>query len=295
MEVAEAVHPHRPAAELAPKQKPGSGARAPHPASCLSAAARGPCRSTLRWPPMNTVEGRPAARVLLIEDDDALRRVLAAALTGAGYDVSTVSDGLAGAAALSSQGRFDIVLLDIGLPFVDGWRLLSGFSTETAPGVIVISARGEESDKVRALDLGADDYLAKPFGADELLARVRAVLRRMHPPQERAGVVALGAVRVDLGARAVTVGGREVHLSPTKWLLLAELSRNAGVTIDHRTLLQRVWGPTYADERNYLRTFIQRLRAKLEADPSLPEVLVTVGRHGYRFGPLRGAAPPATR
>lgn len=237
---------------------------------------------------MTTADARSSAHVLLIEDDDALRRVLSAALTGAGYDVTTASDGLLGAQALGSDKQFDIVLLDIGLPFVDGWRLLTGFSTVKAPGVIVISARGEESDKVRALDLGADDYLAKPFGAEELLARVRAVLRRMHPPEERAAVMAYGPVRVDLGARAVTVDGREVHLSPTEWLLLAELSRNAGVTIDHRTLLQRVWGPTYADERNYLRTFIQRLRAKLEADPAHPEVLVTVGRHGYRFGPLRG-------
>ena len=240
---------------------------------------------------MTIADARPGEHVLLIEDDDALRRVLSAALTGAGYEVSTASDGLQGAQVLGSDERFDIVLLDIGLPFVDGWRLLSGFSTGAAPAVIVISARGEESDKVRALDLGADDYLAKPFGADELLARVRAVLRRMHPPQERAEVVSLGRVRVDLGAHAVTVDGGEVHLSPTEWLLLAELSRNAGVTLDHRTLLQRVWGPTYADERNYLRTFIQRLRVKLEADPSHPEVLVTVGRHGYRFGPLRGSAP----
>ena len=236
-----------------------------------------------------TADVRPGAHVLIIEDDDALRRVLAAALSGAGYDVSTASDGLAGAQTLGSDERFDIVLLDIGLPFVDGWRLLSGFATGAAPAVIVISARGEETDKVRALDLGADDYLAKPFGADELLARVRAVLRRMHPPQEGAALVSFGRVRVDLGARAVTVDGGEVHLSPTEWLLLAELSRNAGITLDHRTLLQRVWGPTYADERNYLRTFIQRLRLKLEADPSHPEVVVTVGRHGYRFGPLRGA------
>lgn len=244
---------------------------------------------------MAEVPHATAARVLVIEDDDALRRVLAVALMRAGYDVSAASDGLAGAKALESDARFDIVLLDIGLPFVDGWRLLSRFSTGTAPAVIVISARGEETDKVRALDLGADDYLAKPFGADELLARVRAVLRRMHPPQERAQVVTLGKVRVDLGARAVTVDGGEVRLSPTEWLLLAELSRNAGVTIDHRTLLQRVWGPTYADERNYLRTFMQRLRVKLEADPSHPQVLVTVGRHGYRFGPLRGATTPLTR
>ena len=231
-----------------------------------------------------------STRILLIEDDDALRRVLSDALTRHGYAVVTAADGLAGAQSLGSPKRFDVVLLDIGLPFVDGWRLLQGFSTGAAPGVIVISARGEESDKVRALDLGADDYLAKPFGADELLARVRAVLRRMHPPQERAQVVAQAGVRVDLGARAVTRDGREVHLSPTEWLLLAELARNPGVALDHRTLLQRVWGPTYADERNYLRTFIQRLRVKLEEDPSRPEVVVTVGRRGYRFGSLPNVA-----
>lgn len=244
---------------------------------------------------MSAADVRSGAHVLLVEDDDALRRVLSAALSNAGYHVSSASDGLVGAQMLGSDEQLDLVLLDIGLPFVAGWRLLSGLSTGTAPAVIVISARGEESDKVRALDLGADDYLAKPFGADELLARVRAVLRRMRPPQERAEVVSLGRIRVDLGARAVTVDGREVHLSPTEWLLLAELSRNAGITLNHRALLQRVWGPTYADERNYLRTFIQRLRVKLEEDPSRPEALVTVGRQGYRFGPLRGQASNPTR
>ena len=240
-------------------------------------------------------EPAQVARVLIVEDDDALRRILSDALTRHDYVVVGAPDGLRGAEALQAQPPFDVVLLDIGLPFVDGWRLLSGLSTGRAPAVIVISARGEESDKVRALDLGADDYLAKPFGADELLARVRAVLRRMHPPQERAQVISHGAVRVDFGAHAVTLGGREVHLSPTEWLLLAELARNAGVTLDHRTLLQRVWGPGYADERNYLRTFIQRLRVKLEADPSRPDVIVTVGRHGYRFGPLRGDAAAGAR
>jgi len=229
-----------------------------------------------------------AAHVLLVEDDAALQRILSAALRTHGYQVRVASDGLAGVQALQAGEPLDIVLLDIGLPFVDGWRILRGLQAAGSPGVIVVSARGEESDKVRALDLGADDYLAKPFGADELLARVRAVLRRMHPPQERAAVVVHAGVRVDLGARAVTVNGHEVRLSPTEWLLLAELARNSGVALDHRTLLQRVWGPTYADERNYLRTFIQRLRVKLERDPSHPQVVVTVGRHGYRFGPLRG-------
>jgi len=231
------------------------------------------------------------ARILLVEDDAALRGLVAGALASSGYAVTAVADGLAAAQRLNGTEFFDIVVLDIGLPFVDGWRILQGLGTGRIPGVIVISARGEERDKVRALDLGADDYLAKPFGADELLARVRAVIRRVHPRAEAAKVVTAGQVRVDLGARAVTRDGVEVRLSPTEWLLLAELARNAGATLDHRTLLQRVWGPTYADERNYLRTFAQRLRAKLEANPSNPEVIVTVGRQGYRFGPLSSPSP----
>jgi two-component system, OmpR family, KDP operon response regulator KdpE len=232
------------------------------------------------------MEKRPA-RILVVEDDTALREVVSGVLTSAGYETALAAHGITASQMLQNADGIDIVLLDIGLPFVDGWQLLEQMEDRRHPGVIVISARGEESDKVRALDLGADDYLAKPFGAEELLARVRAVLRRVRPPDESPGVVVQGNIRVDLGARAVTRGEQEVRLSPTEWLLLAELARNAGITLDHRTLLQRVWGPQYANERNYLRTFAQRLRVKLEADPSHPEVVVTVGRQGYRFGPAR--------
>jgi two-component system KDP operon response regulator KdpE len=227
------------------------------------------------------------AHILVVEDDAALREILAGALNSAGYETSLAAHGITASQMLRSGTTIDIVLLDIGLPFVDGWQILEQMDNHHRPAVIVISARGEETDKVRALDLGADDYLAKPFGADELLARVRAVLRRVRPPDSAGGIVAHGGVRVDLGARAVTRDGVEVRLSPTEWLLLAELARNAGVTLDHRTLLQRVWGPQYADERNYLRTFAQRLRVKLEDDPTHPAVIVTVGRQGYRFGPAR--------
>jgi two-component system KDP operon response regulator KdpE len=228
-------------------------------------------------------------RILVVEDDRALRAVLVSATEGAGYRVVAVGDGLAAARELRAQ-PFDVVLLDIGLPVVDGWHILGELEGRRIPSVIVISARGEERDKVRALDLGADDYLAKPFGSDELLARVRAVVRRARPPIEPSRVVEAGEVSVDLGTGTVHRSGEEVRLSPTERALIVELARNAGRVVDHRTLLRRVWGPEYAGERNYLRTFVQRLRLKLEADPSEPRLIVTVEREGYRFGP---AAPPA--
>jgi two-component system KDP operon response regulator KdpE len=227
--------------------------------------------------------GAPAA-VLVVEDDRALRQAIVTNAERAGYTVTALADGLAAGEAIRS-GHYDVVLLDIGLPFVDGWRILGALEGRRAPSVIVISARGEEADKVRALDMGADDYLAKPFGADELLARLRAVLRRVRPPAGPSMVVTAGEVAVDLGARLVTREGREVTLSPTEYLLVAELARHAGQVVDHRSLLQRVWGPAYASERNYLWTFIRRLRTKLENDPAAPRVIVTAGRQGYRFGP----------
>jgi two-component system, OmpR family, KDP operon response regulator KdpE len=222
--------------------------------------------------------------ILIVEDDPALRNSIRSVLERNGHTVRTAGDGAAGARELGAGG-YDIVLLDIGLPFVDGWRILGSLAGKRLPSVIVISARGEERDKVRALDLGADDYLAKPFGADELLARIRAVLRRAQPPDAHGRVVKSGAVTVDLGRQTAFRDGDEVRLSPTEYGLLAALAEHAGQVMDHRTLLRTVWGPGYGDERNYLRTFIQRLRAKLETDPRNPEVIVTAGARGYRFGP----------
>jgi two-component system KDP operon response regulator KdpE len=179
---------------------------------------------------------RPA-HILVVEDDAALREILAGALDSAGYETSLASHGITASQRLRDPHSIDIVLLDIGLPFVDGWQILEQMDNRHRPAVIVISARGEETDKVRALDLGADDYLAKPFGADELLARVRAVLRRVRPPAGAGGVVAQGGVRVDLGARSVTRDGQEVRLSPTEWLLLAELAARLGTSVRGRAQL----------------------------------------------------------
>jgi two-component system KDP operon response regulator KdpE len=237
---------------------------------------------------MRQMTEEDGGRILVVEDDAALRRALTTALERVGHTVTVVSDGAAGLQAMRGQPP-EIVLLDIGLPFVDGWKVLETLEGRRQPSVIVISARGEERDKVRALDLGADDYLTKPFGADELVARVRAVLRRVRPSADATTrVVRCEDITVDLGNRAVSKGGSEVRLSPTEFVLLAELARNAGLLMEQRVLLSRVWGPAYAGDRGYLRTFVQRLRRKLEADPSAPRVIVTVGRQGYRFGPMRG-------
>jgi two-component system, OmpR family, KDP operon response regulator KdpE len=224
------------------------------------------------------------SEILIVEDDPSLRNSIQAMLERNGHVVHTAADGASGGRELQARS-YDVVLLDIGLPFVDGWRILGSMEGKRSPSVIVISARGEERDKVRALDMGADDYLAKPFGADELLARIRAVMRRALAPTSETRVIRTGNVTVDLGGQSVMRNGSEVRLSPTEYGLLAALAEHAGQVMDHRTLLRKVWGPSYGDERNYLRTFIQRLRSKLEADPKSPAVIVTVGARGYRFGP----------
>jgi len=227
-------------------------------------------------------------RILIVEDDQPLREAVQAILDHAGYEVAVAVDGAAGTRALAG-GTYDVVLLDIGLPFVDGWRILSGLETGRAPAVIVISARGGERDKVRALDMGADDYLAKPFGADELLARIRAVLRRANPDAIAIPLIRLDDVVIDLGRRAVLKADREVRLSPTEYGLLARLARQVGTVVDHQTLLRDVWGASHVHERNYLWTFVQRLRQKLEDDPRSPCLIVSAGSRGYRLGGPSGS------
>jgi two-component system KDP operon response regulator KdpE len=221
-------------------------------------------------------------RVLIVEDDVPLRNAMRTTLERGGYEVRVAGDGAAGSRALTEE-RYEVVLLDIGLPFVDGWRVLEGLEPGRLPAVIVISAQCEERDKVRALDLGADDYLAKPFGADELLARIRAVMRRASPGAVASPAVRAGAVVVDLARRSVRKGGVEVRLSPTEYGLLSQLARRAGTVVDHRTLLREVWGPSHVHERNYLWTFVERLRRRLEDNPQDPRLIVSAGSRGYRL------------
>jgi two-component system, OmpR family, KDP operon response regulator KdpE len=222
--------------------------------------------------------------VLVVEDDAALRNAVHTVLDRGGYEVDLATGGAAAVSSLAAAA-YDVLLLDIGPPLVDGWRILADIEAGGTPSVIVISAQGEERDKVRALDLGADDYLATPFGGDELLARIRAVLRRTRPDIVASPAVRLGDLVVDLARRSVLRAGTEVRLSPTEYGLLAQLARRAGSVVDHRTLLREVWGPSHVYERNYLWTFVQRLRQKLEDDPRNPRVVVSVGSRGYRFGP----------
>jgi two-component system, OmpR family, KDP operon response regulator KdpE len=227
-------------------------------------------------------------RILIIEDDLPLRRAIQGILERNGYEVQVAADGAAGVKALAT-GSYEVILLDIGLPFVDGWTILEGLEPGHLPSVIIISARGEEHDKVRALDMGADDYLAKPFGAEELLARIRAVLRRANPDAVVVPVVRLDDVVIDLGRRVVLKAAREVKLTPTEYALLSRLARQSGTVVDHRTLLRDVWGPSHVHERNYLWTFIQRLRQKLEDDPRDPQIILSAGSRGYRLRVPTGA------
>jgi two-component system, OmpR family, KDP operon response regulator KdpE len=220
-------------------------------------------------------------RILVVDDDRQLLRALRINLSARGYDVIVAPDGATALAAASRQPP-DLVVLDLGLPDVDGVDVVEGLRGWSAVPVIVLSARDQEQSKVRALDAGADDYVTKPFGMDELLARVRAALRRAAPvPQEP--VVDTESFTIDLAARRVTRDGANVRLTPTEWHLLEVLVRNAGKLVPHRQLLQEVWGPKYESETNYLRVYLAQLRAKLEPDPARPRHLLTEPGMGYRF------------
>jgi two-component system KDP operon response regulator KdpE len=223
-------------------------------------------------------------RILVVDDDPQLLRAIRPTLAARGYEPHTAESG---EAALDQFGRLrpDVVLLDLGLPDIDGLAVIRRIRERDETPIVVLSARGEERDKVAALDLGADDYLTKPFGLDELLARVRVALRHAAPPGAPPpdGVVRVADLEVDLGRRRVRARGEEVHLSPTEWTLLELFVAHPDRVLTHRFLLQRVWGPEYGDAGNYLHVYVAGLRKKLEADPRRPRHLLTEPGVGYRF------------
>jgi two-component system, OmpR family, KDP operon response regulator KdpE len=222
-------------------------------------------------------------RVLVIDDEAPILRALRINLTARKFEVSTAADGTSGLAAMA-RDRPDVLILDLGLPDMDGTDVIRGVRGWTTTPIIVLSAWGQESQKVAALDAGADDYVTKPFGMDELLARLRAAVRRASPAPE-APVVSTGDFTVDLADKRVTRDGQDVRLTPTEWQLLEVLVRHSGRLVTQRQLLAEVWGPGYQKEAHYLRVYMANLRRKLEPDPSAPRYLLTEPGIGYRFRP----------
>jgi two-component system KDP operon response regulator KdpE len=222
-------------------------------------------------------------RVLVIDDEAPILRALKINLTARKYEVSTAADGASGLAAMARE-RPDVLILDLGLPDMDGTEVIRGVRGWTSTPIIVLSAWGQETQKVAALDAGADDYVTKPFGMDELLARLRAAVRRASPAPDEP-VVSTAEFTVDLARKVVTRAGADVRLTPTEWQLLEVLVRNADRLVTQRQLLAEVWGPGYQNEANYLRVYVANLRRKLEPDPSVPRYLLTEQGMGYRFRP----------
>ncbi|HUB41752.1 MAG TPA: response regulator [Streptosporangiaceae bacterium] len=222
-------------------------------------------------------------RVLVIDDEIPILRALKINLAARKYEVSTAADGASGLAAMARE-RPDVLILDLGLPDMDGTEVIRGVRGWSSTPIIVLSAWGQESQKVAALDAGADDYVTKPFGMDELLARLRAAVRRAAPAPDEP-VISTAEFTVDLARKRVTRAGGDVRLTPTEWQLLEVLARNAERLVTQRQLLQEVWGPGYQNEAHYLRVYMASLRRKLEPDPSAPRYLLTEPGMGYRFCP----------
>jgi two-component system KDP operon response regulator KdpE len=221
--------------------------------------------------------------VLVVEDEPQMRRFLRASLTSHGYQLCEASTASEAVALLTSRGP-ELVLLDLGLPDRDGVVLMKELREWSRVPIIVISARGREADKVEVLDAGADDYLTKPFGVGELLARMRVALRH---GQQAAGaetpIIEIGPLRIDLGRREVRLDDAEVHLTPIEYRLLALLAQNAGRVLTHTQILKEVWGPGHAGETHYLRVYMAQLRRKIESEPARPRLLQTEPGVGYRM------------
>jgi two-component system KDP operon response regulator KdpE len=223
------------------------------------------------------------SRVLVVDDDAQILRALRINLSARGYQVITAPDG-ASALRTAAEEHPDAVVLDLGLPDLDGTDVIAGLRGWTRVPIIVLSARTDSADKIDAFDAGADDYVTKPFGMAELLARLRAALRRAQISYvDGDPVVATETFSVDLSAKRVIRAGAEVHLTPTEWGILEQLVRNQGKLVAQQQLLREVWGPTYTRETNYLRVYLAQLRRKLEVDPAHPRHLITEAGMGYRF------------
>jgi two-component system KDP operon response regulator KdpE len=223
------------------------------------------------------------SRILVVEDDRSLVRALARNLKVRGYSVDVATDG-ATAIRHAADRRPDLVIVDLGLPEVDGLEVIRSLRGWADMPIVVLSARGSENDKIEALDAGADDYVAKPFGMGELLARVRAALRRAAPSEDEA-IVETPDFIIDLASKRVHVDNEEVHLTPTEWGMVEILVRNPGRLITQPTILREVWGPSYESETHYLRSYIAQIRRKLEPEPSQPRYFITEAGMGYRFEP----------
>jgi two-component system, OmpR family, KDP operon response regulator KdpE len=219
--------------------------------------------------------------VLVVDDDTQLLRALRIHLSARGYEVHTAVTGKAAVRA-AEEHEIDVVVLDLGLPDLDGTEVITALRAFTSVPIIVLSARADSGDKVRSLDRGADDYVTKPFGVDELMARLRAAVRRAATIPEN-GPIDAGELTIDLAAKIIRRSGEEVHLTPTEWSLLDLLVRNRGRLVGRKQLLREVWGPVERKETSYLRVYMAQLRRKLERDPAHPEHLITEAGMGYRF------------
>ncbi len=223
-------------------------------------------------------------RVLVVDDDPTILRTLRINLRARGLDVVAVATGQAALASVAEEAP-DLVVLDLGLPDLDGVEVLRALRRTSTVPVVVLSARHESDDKVEALDEGADDYVTKPFGMDELMARVRAAIRRAGTDLPQMPAFEAAGFTLDFGTRTATRDGHQVRLTPTEWRLLGELARHGGRVVTQEALLKSVWGPAYGRESNYLRVYANQIRHKLEPDPSSPRHLITEPGIGYRLLP----------
>jgi len=223
-------------------------------------------------------------RILIVDDEQEITLVLRSGLTKHGYDVRVAGEGEA-ALDLFRVWSPDLVITDLSMPNMDGLKLCQRLRENSGVPIIILSVKGDEATKVEALDAGADDYLTKPFGMGELLARVRATLRRSPETSPEGTLIEEGDFRVDLETRAIYVVGKEIRLSPKEFDLLVFFIRHSGKVLTHRTLLANIWGGNYTDQTEYLRVFIRHLRKKIEADPAKPRYILTDPWVGYRFQP----------